>query len=113
MGSFAAASLGFNLFMWDAGNIVLPYASIALALLLVYGINTSWGYLRNQAQAPVNRSLRPICCRLNWCQEMAGTRAIIDGRAKRRVIGAFLSDVRSFTTISRRLEPQGIDAFDE
>ena len=39
-----AASLGFNLFMWDAGNIVLPYASIALALLLVYGINTSWGY---------------------------------------------------------------------
>lgn len=106
MGSFAAASLGFNLFMWDAGNIVLPYASIALALLLVYGINTSWGYF---AETKLKRQFTDLFGQYvppELVQEMAKNPGNYSMEGRNVELSVLFSDVRSFTTISEGLNPK-------
>lgn len=106
MGGLAAASLGFNLFMWDAGNIVLPYASIALALLLVYGINTSWGYF---AEAKLKRQFTELFGQYvppELVQEMARNPGNYSMDGRNVELSVLFSDVRSFTTISEGLDPK-------
>lgn len=101
-----AASLGFNLFMWDAGNIVLPYASIAVTLLLVYSVNTSWGYF---AEAKLKRQFTELFGQYvppELVQEMAKNPGDYSMDGRNVELSVLFSDVRSFTTISEGLNPK-------
>lgn len=106
MGCLIVASLGFNLFMWDVGNVVLPYASIALALLLVYGINTSWGYF---AETKLKRQFTELFGQYvppELVQEMARNPENYSMDGRNVELSVLFSDVRSFTTISEGLNPK-------
>lgn len=106
MGVLAAASLGFNLFMWDSGNIVLPHASIALALLVVYGINSSWGYF---AETKLKRQFTELFGQYvppELVQEMAKNPGNYSMDGQNLELSVLFSDVRSFTTISEGLDPK-------
>lgn len=101
-----AATLGINIFMWEYASTVLPYASLAATLLLVYGINTSWGYL---AETKLKRKFTELFGQYvppELVEEMAKNPESYSMDGENRELSVLFSDVRSFTTISEGLNPK-------
>ena len=103
-----AASLGFNLMMWQAGNTVLPFASVALTILAIYVINTAWGFfsetrIKRQVTALFGQYVPP-----ELVQEMAKNPSSYSMEGRNAELTVLFSDIRSFTTISESLDPQDL-----
>ena len=101
----AAAVAGFNFWLYDSANLVLPLAAALLLIVGLFIFNLGWGYLfeHRQRRAMVNLFGEYVAPEL--VAEMAAdpTRYSMEGES--RELTVMFSDVRGFTTISEGLEP--------
>jgi len=100
------AVLGTNLAVWQYGNLVLPLASGVLMILLLFGLNMSYGFFVE------SRAKRQITGRFGQyvppelVDEMAQNPDSFSMEGESREMSVLFSDVRGFTTISEGLDPR-------
>jgi adenylate cyclase len=106
-GAVLAASVGFNLAIWQTANLVLPIALLLLLITTIYVLNMSYGFFiesRNKRQLAgmFGQYIPP-----ELVEEMVDKGA--DGfslEGDSRELTVLFSDVRGFTTISEGLDPK-------
>lgn len=97
-----------NVVVWSKGNLVLPLASGLLMILLLYGLNVSWGYFVE------SRAKRKITGRFGQyvppeiADEMSRNPDRFSMEGESRELSVLFSDVRGFTTISEGLDPKAL-----
>jgi adenylate cyclase len=101
-----AVALGINLTLWDSFNTVLPFASVVITILLIYGFNAAWGYFHEARTKRQFATLFGQYVPPELVDEMARNphKYSMDGRNAELTV--LFSDVRSFTTISEGLDPK-------
>ena len=95
----------FNVWLYDAGGLVLPLATALLLVAALFISNLGWGYLfeyRNR-RAIVNLFGEYVAPEL--VAEMAANPASYNMEGEIRELTVMFSDVRGFTTISESLQP--------
>jgi adenylate cyclase len=101
------ASAGFNFWLWQSANLVIPLASGGvLVIALLYALNMSWGYFVETRSKRQFTELFGQYVPPELVDEMAKNPEsyTMDGRNEELTV--LFSDVRSFTTISEGLDPQ-------
>jgi adenylate cyclase len=101
----AVAVTGFNFWLYDSANLVLPLAAALLLIVALFIFNLGWGYLfeHRQRRAMVNLFGEYVAPEL--VAEMAANPARYSMEGESRELTVMFSDVRGFTTISEGLEP--------
>ena len=99
------AAAGFNFWLYNAVNLVLPLAAALLLIVGLFIFNLAWGYLfeHRQRRAMVNLFGEYVAPEL--VAEMAANPASYSMEGESRELTVMFSDVRGFTTISESLEP--------
>ena len=95
-----------NLWVWQAGNLVLPLASPLLLISGIYVLNMSYGFFvesrgKRQMQGLFGQYVPP-----ELVDEMAKDPKAFSLKGESRELTVLFSDVRGFTTISEGLEPE-------
>jgi len=95
-----------NLWAWQAGNLVLPLASLLLLISGIYVLNMSYGFFvesrgKRQMQGLFGQYVPP-----ELVDEMAKDPKAFSLKGESRELTVLFSDVRGFTTISEGLEPE-------
>lgn len=101
-----ALLLAFNLWVWTAGNLVLPLASAMLAVIGVFVANMSYGYF---VEARSKRKITGLFGRYvspALVEEMSKHPDDVSMEGDSREMSVLFSDVRGFTTISEGMEPR-------
>ncbi|MCA1938592.1 MAG: adenylate/guanylate cyclase domain-containing protein [Dechloromonas sp.] len=98
-----------NVALWQA-NIVMPIASATLAILMIYGFNTAWGFFwesnaKRQFTALFGQYVPP-----ELVDEMAKNPEEYSMEGRNAEMSVLFSDVRNFTTISEGLPPRELTA---
>ncbi|MDB5774095.1 MAG: guanylate cyclase [Herbaspirillum sp.] len=103
-----AAVAGFNYWLYDSANLVLPLAMALLLIVALFLFNLAWGYLfeHRQRRAMVNLFGEYVAPEL--VAEMAANPARYSMEGESRELTVMFSDVRGFTTISEGLEPNAL-----
>ena len=102
----AVAVVGTNLAVWQYGNLVLPLASGLLMVLLLFGLNMSYGFFVE------SRAKKQIAGRFGQyvppelVDEMSRHPERFSMEGESREMSVLFSDVRGFTTISEGLDPK-------
>jgi adenylate cyclase len=101
--------LAGNLALWQA-HIVMPIASVTLAILLIYGFNAAWGFFwesnaKRQFTALFGQYVPP-----ELVDEMAKNPEEYSMEGRNAEMSVLFSDVRNFTTISEGLPPKELTA---
>jgi len=101
-----AVVLGLNLVAWQAGNLVLPVASLLLLIVLVFTLNMSYGFFvesrgKRQLAGLFGQYVPP-----ELVDEMAKNPEAFTLEGENREMTVLFSDVRGFTTISEGLDPK-------
>ncbi len=100
-------SLGFNFWLWDAANLVLPLASGGILLtVLLYAINMSWGYFVETRSKRQFAELFGQYVPPELVDEMAKNPANYSMEGRNEELTVLFSDIRSFTSISEGLDPK-------
>ena len=101
----AAATAGFNFWLYNSANLVLPLAAALLLIVFLFIFNLAWGYLfeHRKSRAMVNLFGEYVAPEL--VAEMAANPASYSMEGESRELTVMFSDVRGFTTISESLEP--------
>jgi adenylate cyclase len=102
--------LGINLFFWYGENVVLPLANGLIAVALLYAMNMSWGYF---AETRVKRQLTGLFGQYvppELVEEMSRDPENYSMAGRKAELTVLFSDVRGFTTISEKLEPDELSA---
>lgn len=105
-GAVLALLVAFNLWVWTAGNLVLPLASALLAVLGVFVANMSYGYF---VEARSKRKITGLFGRYvspALVKEMSKHPDEVSMEGDSREMSVLFSDVRGFTTISEGMEPK-------
>lgn len=101
-----ALLVAFNLWVWTAGNLVLPMASALLAVFGVFVVNMSYGYF---VEARSKRKITGLFGRYvspDLVEEMSKHPDDVSMEGDSREMSVLFSDVRGFTTISEGMEPK-------
>ena len=101
-----AACLGLNLLLWHAANLVLPLAASILAILLLYGLNMSWGYFVESRSKRQFTELFGQYVPPELVDEMARNPDSYSMEGRNEELTVLFSDIRSFTRISEGMEPR-------
>lgn len=99
--------VGINLWAWQQ-NLVLPIVSPLLLTVLIYVIQSLWGFF---AEARNKRQLAHLFGQYippELVEEMAESPSDIDISGESREMTVLFSDVRGFTTISEGLDPHDL-----
>lgn len=99
----ALSSINFTL--WHAGNMVMPFANVALLVCLLYALNMSWGYF---VEAKTKRQLSGLFGQYvppELVEEMTRDPENYSMAGRKAELTVLFSDVRGFTTISEGLQP--------
>ncbi len=102
------AVLAINVWVWEAGNLVLPLASGLLMIGVLFALNMSYGFFVE------SRAKRQITGRFGQyvppelVDEMAQHPADFSMEGESREMSVLFTDVRGFTTISEGLEPKDL-----
>jgi len=94
-----------NFAFWHGANVVLPLASGAIAVLLLYAMNMSWGYF---VESRTKRQLTGLFGQYvppELVEEMSRDPENYSMAGRKAELTVLFSDVRGFTTISEGLEP--------
>lgn len=96
---------GFNLFIWQYANLVLPIASILVMILGMYLLNMTFGFFverrgKRQITGLFGQYIPP-----ELVDEMSENPEACSMDAENREMTVLFSDVRGFTTISEGLSP--------
>jgi len=100
------AVVGINLVVWQYANLVLPLASGLLMVLLLFGLNMSYGFFVE------SRAKKQIAGRFGQyvppelVDEMSRHPERFSMEGESRDMSVLFSDVRGFTTISEGLDPK-------
>jgi len=102
------AYLGFNHYVWAAGNVVLPVASGVMMALAMFLLHMSYGYFvetrgKRQLTGLFGQYVPP-----ELVDEMARAPDRYSLEADSREMTVLFSDVRGFTTISEGLAPRDL-----
>jgi adenylate cyclase len=101
---------GFNLFIWQYANLVLPIASILVMILGMYLLNMTFGFFverrgKRQITGLFGQYIPP-----ELVDEMSENPEACSMDAENREMTVLFSDVRGFTTISEGLSPGDLSA---
>jgi adenylate cyclase len=105
-----AAVIGLNLAIWQFGNLVLPLASGLVMIMLLFGLNMSYGFFvesraKKQITGRFGQYVPP-----ELVHEMAQNPDKFSMEGESRELSVLFSDVRGFTTISEELEPKELSS---
>jgi adenylate cyclase len=100
------AVVGTNLAVWQYANLVLPLASGLLMVLLLFGLNMSYGFFvetraKKQIAGRFGQYVPP-----ELVDEMSRHPERFSMEGESREMSVLFSDVRGFTTISEGLDPK-------
>jgi adenylate cyclase len=101
-----SAALAVNLMVFHYGNLVLPLASGLVMILVLFALNTSYGYFieargKRQITGLFGQYVPP-----ELVDEMAKNPESFSMEGESREMTVLFSDVRGFTTISEGLDPK-------
>ncbi|QDX80053.1 adenylate/guanylate cyclase domain-containing protein [Denitratisoma sp. DHT3] len=102
--------VGVNLAFWQMGNLVLPLANAVVLVLLLYGLNMSWGYFVESRSKRQFAELFGQYVPPELVDEMARNPENYSMNGRRAELTVLFSDVRGFTTISEGMEPDQLAA---
>ena len=97
---------GFNLYMWQAANLVLPIASVLVLTLALFVFNMTYGFF---IESHGKRSLAKLFGQYvppELVDEMAKDPGAYTLEGESRAMTVLFTDVRGFTTISEGLDPK-------
>ncbi len=106
--SAAALAIGFNSWIYQTHNAILPVATALLLILGLFIFNIAWGYLfeYRKGRAIVNLFGEYVAPEL--VTEMAKNPESYSMAGEVRELTILFADVRGFTTISEGLEPNAL-----
>ncbi len=104
-GIFLAILIGFNFYIWETANLVLPIAPLLLMLLTLYLFNMTFGFFIERRGKREISGLFGQYIPSELVDEMSDNPAACSMDAENRNMTVLFSDVRGFTTISEGLEP--------
>jgi len=96
---------GINLYLWDTGNLVAPFASAAALAILLYALNMSWGYF---VESKTKRQFTELFGQYvppELVDEMSKNPEGYSMNGRKAELTVLFSDIRGFTTISEGLQP--------
>ena len=107
VGLTLALIVGSNLYVWSQ-NMVWPLAAPVLLVILIYGINVTYGFFierraKKQISGLFGQYIPP-----ELVDEMSENPASVNMEGESRELTVLFSDVRGFTTISEGLDPQSL-----
>jgi len=99
---------GTNLAAWRYGDLVLPLASSLLLILSLFVLNMSWGFFvesraKRQISDMFGQYVPP-----ELVDEMSSNPGHFDMRGRSCEMTALFADVRDFTSISEKLDPEAL-----
>ncbi len=97
--------LGFNFYIWQTADMVLPIALILLMLLSLYLFNMTFGFFIERRGKREISGMFGQYIPAELVDEMSENPAACSMDAENRIMSVLFSDVRGFTTISEGLEP--------
>ena len=103
-----AGTIGLNLWIFEAGQLVLPLSSGLTLILLLYVLNMAYGFFveargKRQITGLFGQYVPP-----QLVDEMARDPARFSMEGESREMTVLFSDVRGFTTISEGLDPKAL-----
>ena len=99
-----------NFALWQAANLVMPFAAVFSLVLLLYALNMSWGYF---VESKTKRQFAELFGQYvppELVDEMARNPESYSMEGRRAELTVLFSDVRGFTTISEGLQPDQLAA---
>lgn len=106
----ALGLLALNFQLWQGANMVLPFAGVGLLVLLLYGLNMSWGYFVESRTKRQFADLFGQYVPPELVDEMAKNPEGYSMHGRKAELSVLFSDVRGFTTISEGLQPDQLAA---
>ena len=104
------AMTGFNIYLWETENLVLPLATTLVMLTTVFLLNMSYGFfIEGRKKKQITHLFGQYVPR-ELVQEMAFDPRSYTQAAENRNMSVLFSDVRGFTTISEGLNPKELSA---
>jgi adenylate cyclase len=97
--------LGLNLGFWQLSNLVLPLANGTIAIVLLYALNMSWGYFVESRSKRQLAGLFGQYVPPELVAEMSRDPEHYSMAGRKAELTVLFSDVRGFTTISEKLQP--------
>ncbi|MDZ7736811.1 MAG: adenylate/guanylate cyclase domain-containing protein [Gammaproteobacteria bacterium] len=101
----AAVSVLLNLWVWTAGGLVLPIASVLSLVLVMFILNMTWGFFFEQRNKRQLSSLFGQYIPPELVDEMSENPQTYSLEAENREMTVLFSDVRGFTSISESMDP--------
>ncbi|MDP2758892.1 MAG: adenylate/guanylate cyclase domain-containing protein [Sideroxyarcus sp.] len=100
------ADVALNLALWNYANLAMPLAGGLLLIMLLFGLNMSFGYFVESRAKKQITGLFGQYVPGELVDEMAKHPESISMEGDSREMSILFSDVRGFTTISEGLEPK-------
>lgn len=104
-GIILALVVGFNFYIWEMANLVLPIAPLLLMLLIMSLINMTFGFFIERRGKREISGLFGQYIPPELVDELSENPMAYSMDAENRNMTVLFSDVRGFTTISESLEP--------
>lgn len=102
--------LSINFAFWHFGQMVLPLASGITLVVIIYGLNMSWGYFVESRTKRQFTELFGQYVPPELVDEMAKNPESYSMAGRKAELTVLFSDVRGFTTISEGLQPEQLAA---
>jgi adenylate cyclase len=107
-GLILAAVVGANFALYQYGNFVLPVAVNVLLVLLLFGLNTIWGYFTETRSKKLITGLFGQYVPPEIVEHMAQDPTSVSFDPDSRDCTVLFTDVRGFTTIAEGLDPKAL-----
>jgi adenylate cyclase len=104
------ALTGLNFYLWNVAHLVLPFAGVAMLIVLLYALDMAWGYF---VETKTKRQFTELFGQYvppELVDEMAKNPEGYSMAGRKAELTVLFSDVRGFTTISEGLQPDQLAA---
>lgn len=103
-----ASAVAFNLWSFSAAHLLLPLATLAVTLVVLYLFNMAYGFFFESRSKRLITGLFGQYVPPELVDEMAKDPANYSMEGESRELTILFSDVRGFTTISESLQPKDL-----
>lgn len=105
------ATIGSNFWLFTHGNFVLPVATNIILILVLFALNTIWGYYKETRTKKLIEGLFGQYVPPELVDEMAESPGNYNMAPRAEELSVLFSDVRGFTTISEALSPDDLSNY--
>jgi len=99
-------SVGFNLWLWQSANLVLPMAAWLLLILSLYALNMSWGYFVESRTKRQFSELFGQYVPPELVDQMAHDPESYSMDGRNEALTILFADIRGFTSLSEGMAPR-------